>query len=227
LRLLELDILRDLYKGRESGFLDISRIVWLDVDRFYGIEIEEFPAQIAQVALWMTDHQMNLRISVEFGSYYHRLPLRPSPNILYGPEKGNALRIDWSTVVDPKDLSFILGNPRSWESSTRVQARKPMAGTYASSQSSNPFAHRTFRWSSEAEKAAVHCVIVGFGLEETGEKTLFDYETRIGTALPDCPADQPLPCGRPDVFLEYRRKPLCPVPEIVFGTCRTMAGTCY
>jgi type I restriction-modification system DNA methylase subunit len=111
LRLLELDILRDLYKGRESGFLDISRIVWLDVDRFYGIEIEEFPAQIAQVALWMTDHQMNLRISEEFGSYYHRLPLRTSPNILYGPEKGNALRIDWSTVVDPKDLSFILGNP--------------------------------------------------------------------------------------------------------------------
>ncbi|MDO8738218.1 class I SAM-dependent DNA methyltransferase [Candidatus Deferrimicrobium sp.] len=111
LRLLELDILRELYKDRESGFLDISRIVWLDVDRFHGIEIEEFPAQIAQVALWMTDHQMNLRISEEFGSYYHRLPLRTSPNIVYGPEKGNALRIDWSTVVDPKDLSFILGNP--------------------------------------------------------------------------------------------------------------------
>jgi len=111
LRLLELDILRELYKDRESGFLDISRIVWLDVDRFYGIEIEEFPAQIAQVALWMTDHQMNLRISEEFGSYYHRLPLRTSPNIVYGPGKGNALRIDWETVVDPKDLSFILGNP--------------------------------------------------------------------------------------------------------------------
>jgi len=54
---------------------------------------------------------MNLRISEEFGSYYHRLPLRTSPNIVYGPGKGNALRIDWSTVVDPKDLSFILGNP--------------------------------------------------------------------------------------------------------------------
>jgi len=111
LRLLELDILRELYKDRESRVLDISSIVWLDVDRFHGIEIEEFPAQIAQVALWMTDHQMNLRISEEFGSYYHRLPLRTSPNIVYGPEKGNALRIDWSTVVDPKDLSFILGNP--------------------------------------------------------------------------------------------------------------------
>lgn len=59
----------------------------------------------------MTDHQMNLRISEEVGSYYHRLPLRTSPNIVYGPEKGNALRIDWSTVVDPKDLSYILGNP--------------------------------------------------------------------------------------------------------------------
>jgi len=111
LRLLELDILRELYKDRESGFLDISRIVWLDVDRFHGIEIEEFPAQIAQVALWMTYHQMNLRISEEFGSYYHRLPLRTSPNIVYGPGKGNALRIDWATVVEPMALSFILGNP--------------------------------------------------------------------------------------------------------------------
>ncbi len=73
-----------------SRVLDVSTVVWLDVDRFHGIEIEEFPARIAQVALWMTDHQMNLRISEEFGSYYHRLPLRTSPNIVYGSGKGDA-----------------------------------------------------------------------------------------------------------------------------------------
>jgi hypothetical protein len=44
--------------------------MFVDVDQFYGIEIEEFPAQIAQVALWMTDHQMNLRVSEEFGQYF-------------------------------------------------------------------------------------------------------------------------------------------------------------
>lgn len=280
LRLLELDILRELYKDRESGFLDISRIVWLDVDRFYGIELEEFPAQIAQVALWMTDHQMNLRISEEFGSYYHRLPLRTSPNIVYGPEKGNALRIDWSSVVDPKDLSFILGNPpfvgkqhQSTDQKTDMEAvfdGAPGAGVldYVSAwyvraaqfMAANPrirsafvstnsicqgeqaavlwrelmlrhkvrihFAHRTFRWSSEARgKAAVHCVIVGFGLEDTGEKVLFDYETpesephalivgRINPYLVDAP----------DVFLDNRRKPLCPVPEIVFGNMPNDGG---
>ena len=46
-----------------------------DVDQFYGIEIEEFPAQIAQTALWLMDHQMNLRVSEEFGQYFSRLPL--------------------------------------------------------------------------------------------------------------------------------------------------------
>lgn len=107
IRLLELDVLRELYKAATTGLLDVSQILFVDVDQFYGIEIEEFPAQIAQVALWMTDHQMNLKVSEEFGQYFARLPLKKAPNIVHG----NALTIDWRTVVTPADLSYIVGNP--------------------------------------------------------------------------------------------------------------------
>ncbi|HMQ97306.1 MAG TPA: hypothetical protein PKC42_04375, partial [Candidatus Nanoperiomorbaceae bacterium] len=90
LRLLELDVLRALDKGEAS--LDVAQFnILCDVDQFYGIEIEEFPAQIAQTALWLMDHQMNMRVSEEFGQYYVRLPLRKSPTIVHG----NALRTDW------------------------------------------------------------------------------------------------------------------------------------
>lgn len=106
LRLLELDVLRALDKGEAS--LDVAQFnILCDVDQFYGIEIEEFPAQIAQTALWLMDHQMNMRVSEEFGKYFVRLPLRKSPTILHG----NALRMDWREIVKPETLSYILGNP--------------------------------------------------------------------------------------------------------------------
>ncbi len=105
LRLLELDVLRKLNKNQRNRVLDISEIVWLDVDQFYGIEIEEFPAQIAQVAMWLTDHQMNLRISEEFGSYFARLPLNKSAVIVHG----NALELNWHSVAP--EMNYILGNP--------------------------------------------------------------------------------------------------------------------
>jgi len=69
LRLLELEILQAHESARKTSHLDfnLAQLVQVDVDRFCGIEIEEFPAQIAQVALWLTDHQMNMRVSEEFG----------------------------------------------------------------------------------------------------------------------------------------------------------------
>ena len=106
LRLLELDILRALDKGEAS--LDVAQFnILCDVDQFFGIEIEEFPAQIAQTALWLMDHQMNLRVSEEFGRYFVRLPLQKSATIVHG----NALRTDWREIVKPEVLSYILGNP--------------------------------------------------------------------------------------------------------------------
>ena len=104
--MLELDVLRQLYKGGQQ-ILDVSEIIWVDVDQFYGIEIDEWPARIAEVALWLMDHQMNMRISDEFGQYYARLPLRKSAKIV----QANALRIDWENVVPKTELNYILGNP--------------------------------------------------------------------------------------------------------------------
>jgi hypothetical protein len=108
LRLLELDILRVLYGKSQSLSLDVVEFnILCDVDQFFGIEIEEFPAQIAQTALWLMDHQMNMLVSEEFGNYFVRLPLKKSATIIHG----NALQIDWRGVVKPAELSYILGNP--------------------------------------------------------------------------------------------------------------------
>jgi hypothetical protein len=108
IRALELDILRVLQKKSSTLSLDVAQFhILCDVDQFYGIEIEEFPAQIAQTALWLMDHQMNMRVSEEFGNYFARLPLRKSAKIVHG----NALQQDWRTIVKPTELNYIFGNP--------------------------------------------------------------------------------------------------------------------
>lgn len=108
IRLLEIKILKEIYKlSKKSQLeLDVQIISKIDVDSMYGIEIEEFPARIAEVALWLIDHQCNMRLSEEFGQYYVRLPLKKSPNIVHG----NALRLDWSKLSE-SIFDFILGNP--------------------------------------------------------------------------------------------------------------------
>ena len=106
LRLLELEILRASNKTGQRVF-DVSDIIWLDVDMMCGIEYEEFPARIAEVAMWLIDHQMNMLISNEFGQYFARLPLKKAAKIVHG----NALQTDWESVVSKAELSFIIGNP--------------------------------------------------------------------------------------------------------------------
>ncbi|MDX2067301.1 MAG: DNA methyltransferase [Haliscomenobacter sp.] len=94
LRELELLILRELNKTGQ-GFLNVRDIMLVDVDQFAGIEYDEFPARVAEVAMWLMDHQMNLRVSEEFGQYFLRLPLNKSAKIVHG----NALRIDWRDLL--------------------------------------------------------------------------------------------------------------------------------
>lgn len=106
LRLLELAILKQLIRS-DQLLLDVSQLILLNVDQFYGIEIEEFPSQIAQVALWLIDHQMNLLISQEFGQYFARIPLRASSTILHD----NALRCEWDTLLSSGHFSYVMGNP--------------------------------------------------------------------------------------------------------------------
>ena len=107
LRQVEIEVLARLYARQGSVLTNVADHVVVDVDQMYGIEIEEFPAQIATVALWLMDHQMNLRVAEQFGEYFARLPLKKSPTIVHG----NALRIDWNDVVPASELSYILGNP--------------------------------------------------------------------------------------------------------------------
>jgi type I restriction-modification system DNA methylase subunit len=81
------------------------------------------------------------------------------------------------------------------------------------------FAHRTFNWSNEARgKAAVHCVIVGFGLQDISQKTIYEYEDIKGTPLA-VPAKNinPYLVDAPDVVLPRRNNPICDVPEIGIG----------
>ncbi len=106
LRLLELEVLKVLYPGGQ-GVIDVGMLIRVNVDQFFGIEYEEFPAQIAQVAMWLVDHQINLLVSEAFGMYFARIPLKSSANIVHG----NALEIPWESVVEQERLSYILGNP--------------------------------------------------------------------------------------------------------------------
>jgi hypothetical protein len=115
LRKLELEIIKTLLfehsKIRKEvaaeSRINISQIAKIEVDQFYGIEYEEFPARIAEVAMWLIDHQMNMAISNEFGQYFVRLPLKKAAKIVHG----NALKVDWESLVSKNELSFIIGNP--------------------------------------------------------------------------------------------------------------------
>lgn len=274
LRLLELDVLRAAHVDGQQ-MLDIHQLVAVDVDQFYGIEIEEFPAQIAQVALWLVDHQMNIKVSEEFGSYFVRIPLKHAATIVHG----NALQLDWNAVLPAPTCSYVLGNPpfigKSYQTTEQkadmaavthdihgagvldfvaawyVKAAHYMAehpvirAAFVSTNSITQgeqvgalwgwllaqgvkihFAHRTFSWSNEARgKAAVHCVIIGFGLQDVAEKTIFEYEDIKGEAHAIKAANiNPYLVDAPDVVLTSRRLLCCDVPEITYGSKPTDGG---
>ena len=113
LRALEIEVLLEIaaYDRDASGQLqtqlDVAVLSVVDVDQFYGIEIGEFPARIAETALWMMDHIMNNRLSAAFGQAYARIPLKKSPHILHA----DALETDWADLLPSEQCSYVLGNP--------------------------------------------------------------------------------------------------------------------
>ena len=110
LRELEIELIRELRRDRadeEQRVLDTADLSLLTVDQFYGIEIGEFPARIAETALWMMDHIMNNRLSLAFGQSYVRIPLEGSPHIL----NADALETDWTALLPPEECSYVFGNP--------------------------------------------------------------------------------------------------------------------
>ena len=110
LRELEIELIRELHRDKADEtqwVLDTADLSRINVDQFYGIEIGEFPARIAETALWMMDHIMNNRLSLEFGQSHVRIPLEDAPHIL----NGDALEVDWADFLPPEECSFVFGNP--------------------------------------------------------------------------------------------------------------------
>lgn len=110
LRTLELDVIRELraYQALPGqAELDAAALSLVDVGQFHGIELGEFPARIAEVALWMMDHIMNNRLSLEFGQSYVRIPLTQSPAIRHG----DALEQDWADLLPAARCDYVFGNP--------------------------------------------------------------------------------------------------------------------
>ncbi|RIS40986.1 class I SAM-dependent DNA methyltransferase [Mycobacteroides abscessus] len=119
LRALELEILkrrRDLdmeamAQGkkveRAQLSLDVTSEIKITLDHFFGIEIEEWPARIAETAMLLVDHLANQQMAEEFGEAPDRLPIAIAPTIVHA----NALHTDWTSVVAPSDHVVILGNP--------------------------------------------------------------------------------------------------------------------
>ena len=132
LRSLEIEVLRELARRTSSVQLSLDVKSVVDVDQFHGIELSEFPARIASTALWMMDHIMNNRLSLEFGQTYARIPIQKSPRIV----NADALEVDWAEVLPPDTCSYVFGNPpfggskfQSPEQRTQVRRVASLGGT--------------------------------------------------------------------------------------------------
>jgi hypothetical protein len=110
LRLLELQVILERQKLdsiiHQMNYLDVSMFFQVNVDKFYGIEYEEFPARIAEVAMWLIDHQMNMFCNAKTGNRLFRIPLVKSANIT----NGNALQMEWSSLLSSNNEVEIKAN---------------------------------------------------------------------------------------------------------------------
>ena len=240
---------------------DVGDVIRVSIGQFYGIEINDFAVSVARTALWIAESQMMkatediVQLDLDF------LPLKSYANIV----EGNALRLDWNTVVPKEKLHYIMGNPpfvgarlmtaeqksdlfavfretknagnldyvACWyriaaDMMQGTSIRTALVSTNSITQGEQAallwkplfregfrinFAHRTFRWDSEAKiKAHVHCVIIGFSrMEDTGRLYLENGRQvavrNINAYLTDGPG----------ILIESRSRPLCGVPEIGIG----------
>ena len=260
LRRLENEIISLLH--RDQIVMDFGNPIQVSIGQFFGIEINDFAVTVAKTALWIAESQMMketedvVHMSLDF------LPLKTNAHIV----EGNALRLDWESVVPKTELKYIMGNPpfvgarlmdkvqkddlndifAGWKNAGNLdyvscwykKAAELMQGNVirAALVSTNSvtqgeavanlwkplfesgvhidFAHRTFRWDSEAKiKAHVHCVIVGFSIApNTAPKLLFTSDREqivdnINGYLIDAK----------NIFIENCNNPLSNVPEIGMG----------
>ncbi len=275
IRVLEMEALKALNPKGQRELLDVSTLSNVDVGQFYGIEIAEFPARIAEVALWMMDHIMNVRLSLEFGQAFARIPLKASPHIW----NRDALELDWQEVLPASECSYIFGNPPFMGHHLQSEEQKALLKRVYGSHSSSAgvmdfvtawfvksasytdghkvdvafvatnsitqgeqvgilwrtlarhklhisFAHRTFKWESEAKgKAAVYCVIIGLSKEATEKRRLFDYVSPDGESQEvSVPRLNAYLVDGPWVLVENRSKNIFGMPEMMYGSKPTDGG---
>ncbi len=267
LRRIENEVIKlliDCKKGTTEGqiILGSTNPIKVSISQFYGIEINDFAVTVAKTALWIAESQMMketediVHMSLDF------LPLKSYANIT----EGNALRIDWESVIPKNELNYIMGNPPfvgarimsasqkndlisvfgkiknvgnmdyvcSWykkaaDFMTSTMIRTALVSTNSVSQGEQvanlwkplfesgvhiDFAHRTFRWDSEAKiKAHVHCVIIGFSKAANSKNKMLYVDDRVQVVkningyLLDTET----------IFIERRNKPICSVPEVSMG----------
>ena len=262
LRKLENEAIKTIH-GEQIAF-ETGNIIRVSIGQFYGIEINDFAVTVAKTALWIAESQMMKLTEEIVKTNLDFLPLKSYANIV----EGNALTIDWESVVPKEKLNYIMGNPpfvgyslqtkaqkeeiiavfgtkwknvgnldyvacwykKSFELIKGTIIRAALVSTNSVSQGESvanlwkplfenglhiDFAHRTFRWDSEASiKAHVHCVIVGFSTDTNNRtKMLFDGDRvkavkNINGYLLD--AD--------NIFIENKNKPICMVPSIIKGS---------
>ena len=258
LRRLENEAIEVITQGQM--LLDVSGLIKVSIGQFYGIEINDFAVTVAKTALWIAESQMMKETEMIAHINLDFLPLKSYANIV----EGNALRIDWETVVSKDKLNYIMGNPPFVGMKEQTNEQKEdmkqvvplkkfkqldyVACWYFKAEqfitntnievafvSSNSitqgeqaltiwkplfnngiiinFAHRTFRWDSEASiKAHVHCVIVGFSKFSRKEKIIFDNNkankcVNINQYL--TPAE--------NIFIEKIGNPICNVEKMTKG----------
>ena len=256
-------------EGELSLAYNDDDLIQVSIQQFYGIEINDFAAVVAKTALWIAESQMLKETAKILNKDLNFLPLKSYANIV----EGNALRIDWETVVPKSELNYILGNPpfvgarlmseeqkndvisvwgniknignvdyvscwykKSADIMKDTNIRTALVSTNSITQGEQVaimwkplmesgiyinFAYRTFRWDSEANiKAHVHCVIVGFSYQKQSENLLFLNETQVSK----CKNINGYLVDAPNIFIESRKKPICKIEPIDFGSMANDGG---
>ncbi len=269
LRRLENEVISLLNRGQGVFALDDCNPIKVSIGQFYGIEINDFAVSVARAALWIAESQMLRETESIVRADLDFLPLKSYVNIV----EGNALRMDWDSVVPKDKLNYIMGNPpfvgyslqskeqkadmlaiyadekgkpyktagkldyvAAWyfKSAQLMQGtdiRAALVATNSITQGEQvagvwlplynrfnihmDFAHRTFRWDSEASlKAHVHCVVIGFSSSQPTHLDKFIYEQNTCFKVQNI---NPYLIDAPNVWITSRSKPLCKVPSMLYG----------
>ena len=269
LRRLENEAIRERYHGQMMMGAFVNPIK-VSINQFYGIEINDFAVTVATTALWISEAQMLTETEHIIHQDIDFLPLKSYTNI----HEGNALRIDWETIIPKDHLNYIIGNPpfvgyayqtkeqkedlaivckecgsnidyvagwyyKAAQMIDSTNARVALVSTNSITQGEQvtavwknlieqygvqiDFAHRTFRWDSEASlKAHVHCVIVSFSNSYSNsqkDKLIFDNgKCNIAENI------NPYLIDAPNVFIDNRKKPISNVPEMIKGSSPVDGG---